>query len=159
DRDELDLQGLERLVEHLITGGVHGLFVLGSTGEGPSLTHRLQREMVERTTELVAGRVPVLVGITDPSLAEALDLAEFAADAGAQAVVAAPPPYFPPSQAELVAFMERLAEEQPLPLLLYNMPGMTKVRFEPDTVRRLMEVEKIAGLKDSSADMIAFHRV
>src|SRR5215204_6364814 len=67
DRDVLDVAGLERLVEHLIAGGVHGIFALGTTGEAPSLSHRLRREAVERTLSFARGRVPVLVGITDTS--------------------------------------------------------------------------------------------
>src|SRR5690348_11181528 len=94
DRDELDRAGVDRLIEHQIAAGVAGLFILGTTGEGPSLSYRLRYELVERTCEVVAGRVPVLVGITDTSVVEALELAEFAKGAGADAVVAAPPYYF-----------------------------------------------------------------
>ena len=65
--DELAAGGLERLVEHLVTGGVHGIFVLGTTGEGPSLSGRLKRELVSRTAALAAGRVPVVVGVTEAS--------------------------------------------------------------------------------------------
>ena len=66
--DTLDVDGLERLVEYVVGGGVHGLFVLGTTGEGPSLSHSLQKELVDRVVRLVAGRVPVLVGISDAAL-------------------------------------------------------------------------------------------
>jgi 4-hydroxy-tetrahydrodipicolinate synthase len=146
-------------VEHVITGGVHGLFLLGTTGEGPSLSYRLRREFVERVCELNAGRVPILVGITDTSFSEAVQMAEWAAECEAQAVVVAPPYYFVASQAELDAYCKRLAETVELPVFLYNMPGLTKVAFEPDTVARLMDVPSIVGLKDSSAQMIYFHKV
>ena len=72
-RDGLDHPGLERLIAHQIEAGVAGLFVLGTTGEGPSLSYRLRYELVERTCELVAGRIPVLVGVTDTSIEEALE--------------------------------------------------------------------------------------
>src|SRR5690349_11754783 len=85
-RDALDEPGLERLIEHILAGGVHGLFVLGTTGEAPSLSYRLRREMIARTCKQVAGRVPVLAGITDTAIVEAMHLAEFAAEAGAQAL-------------------------------------------------------------------------
>jgi 4-hydroxy-tetrahydrodipicolinate synthase len=159
DEDRLDHPGLERLVEHVLAGGVHGLFVLGSTGEGPSLNYRLRRELVERVGELVAGRVPVLVGITDTSYSEAVQMAEWAAECEADAVVLAPPCYFAPSQAELAGYAERLARAVELPVFLYNMPGLTKVAFEPDTVARLIQEPRIVGLKDSSANMIYFHKV
>lgn len=159
DHDRLDHAGLERLIQHILAGGVHGLFILGSTGEAPSLSVRLRRELIERTCDQVAGRVPVLVGITDPSLAEAVDLAEFAADAGAAAVVHAGPYYFPIAQPELTETMTHLAESVPLPVFLYNMPSHTKVTFEPDTVRRLLEIPNIVGIKDSSAQLLYFKKV
>jgi 4-hydroxy-tetrahydrodipicolinate synthase len=155
-RDELDLTGLERLVEHVLAGGVSGLFVLGTTGEGPSLGYRLRRELVERVCRQVRERVPVLVGITDTAFVEALTLARFAADAGAQAVVAAPPYYLPGGQPELREYLHHLVPELPLPLFLYNMPALTKVPFELETVRAAMDDPRIVGLKDSSGDMAYF---
>src|SRR5438094_2542997 len=110
DRDRLHHAGLERLIEHVLGGGVHGLFVLGTTGEAPGLSHRLRCELVERACAQVAGRVPVLVGITDTSFVESVELAEFAADAGAAAVVLAAPYYFPAAQPELADYTERIAD-------------------------------------------------
>lgn len=156
DRDTLDVEGLEQLVEHIVTGGVHGLFILGTSGEAPSLSYRLRREVIARVCRQVGGRLPVLVGATDTSTVETLTLARYAAEAGARAVVVAPPYYFPLSQPELLQYVRGLAAELPLPLVLYNMPKMTKVSFEPDTVRQLLDVPGIAGLKDSSRDMDYF---
>ena len=158
-RDELDVPGLERLIEHILAGGIHGLFLLGTTGEAPSLSYRLRRELIERACRQVAGRVPVLVGITDTAFVEAVHLAQFAAQAGAQALVLAPPYYFPNSQPELLEYVQHLAPELPLPLFLYNMPSHTKTIFEVETVRRAMEIPNIVGLKDSSANMVYFHRL
>jgi dihydrodipicolinate synthase/N-acetylneuraminate lyase len=155
-RDELDAAGLERLVEHMLDGGVSGLFVLGTTGEGPSLGYRLRRELVERVCRQVGQRVPVLVGITDTAFVEALNLARFAADAGAGALVAAPPYYLPGGQPELREYLDHLVRELPLPLFLYNMPALTKVPFDLETVRYAMDEPRIIGLKDSSGDMSYF---
>lgn len=158
-RDELDQAGLERLVEHVIGGGVTGLFLLGTTGEAPSLSYRLRREMIERTTRLVAGRVPVLVGITDTAFVESVALARTAAEAGAAAVVLATPYYFPAGQTELTGYVQNLVRELPLPLMLYNMPSLTKVWFEFETLKRLAEIEQIVGIKDSSGDLAYFARL
>jgi 4-hydroxy-tetrahydrodipicolinate synthase len=158
-RDELDIAGLERLIEHILAGGVHGLFVLGTTGEAPSLSYRLRRELIERTCRQVAGRVPVLVGITDTAIVEALSLSHCAAESGAQALVVSAPYYFPNSQPELLEYVQHLAPELPLPLFLYNMPTHTKTIFEVETVRRAMRIPNIVGLKDSSANMIYFHQL
>jgi 4-hydroxy-tetrahydrodipicolinate synthase len=158
-RDVLDVEGLSRLVERLISGGVSALFVLGTTGEGPALSHRVQREMVERTCQLVNGRIPVLVGITDPSLVEALEMARFSADVGADAVVTAGPFYFPLTQPELERYVKSVLAESPLPVMLYNMPGLTKVTFGVETVRKLMALDKVIGIKDSSGDMPYVHQI
>lgn len=159
DRDTLDVAGLERLVEHMLGGGVHGIFALGTTGEAPSLSYRLRREMVERTCALVGGRVPVLVGITDTSFVESVELARFSAEQGAKAVVLSAPYYFPVGQPELVEYVEDLVPELPLPVFLYNMPSHTKVTFELDTVRRAMQLPGVVGLKDSSGNMVYYHQL
>ena len=156
DNDTLDAAGLERLIEHVLAGGVHGLFILGTSGETPCLSYRLRRELITRVCRQVGTRVPVLVGVTDTSLTEALALARSAAEAGAAAVVTAPPYYYSLTQPELVRYMRDLATEQPLPLFLYNMPVMTKTVFEPETVRQLLDVPGIVGFKDSSRDISYF---
>jgi 4-hydroxy-tetrahydrodipicolinate synthase len=159
DRDTLDVAGMERLIEHILSGGVHGLFVLGTTGEAPSLSYRLRYEFIGRVCGQVKGRVPVLVGITDTCFTESVNMATKAADAGAQAVVLAPPYYFPAGQAELLEYIEHLTPELPLPLFLYNMPSLTKAVFEPQTVRAAAQISGIAGIKDSSGNMVYFHQL
>ncbi len=157
-RDEIDQTGLARLIEHVLSGGVHGLFLLGTTGEAPSLSYRLRRELIDRVTTQVAGRVPILVGITDTSFVESVRLAEHAAQAGATALVLSTPYYFPAGQTELTGYIENLVPELPLPLVLYNMPSLTKVWFEIETLMRLAAIPKIIGLKDSSGDLAYFQK-
>ncbi|UCG59755.1 MAG: dihydrodipicolinate synthase family protein [Phycisphaerales bacterium] len=159
DRDTLDVAGLERLIEHILAGSVHGLFILGTTGEAPSLSHLLRSELIERVCRQVAGRVPILVGITDTSFVESVNIACKAADSGAQAVVLAPPYYFPAGQAELLEYLRHLTPELPLPLFLYNMPSYTKLVFEPETVVAAAEIAGVVGIKDSSANIVYFHRL
>lgn len=156
DRDTLDEAGLERLVEHVLAGGVHGLFVLGTTGEGPALPMHVRRAVVAAVVKQVGSRVPVLVGISDTVLADSLALARFAADSGAAAVVAAPPYYFPAGQEPLERWCRALESGLPLPLLLYNMPEMVKTILEADTVRRLADLGGIVGIKDSGGDLGTF---
>jgi 4-hydroxy-tetrahydrodipicolinate synthase len=156
DRDALDRPGLECLVERLIAGKVSGIFVLGTMGEGPGLSHRLRRELIEHTCRQVNGRMPVLVGISDTSFVESLEVARWAAEAGARAVVLTPPYYFPAAQSELSAYVRRLTEQLPLPLFLYNIPSMTKVGFSVETIRQLADNQRIVGVKDSSGDMAYF---
>jgi len=157
-RDELDEAGLEKLIEHVLAGGVNGLFILGTTGEGPSLSYRLRRDLVERVCKQVARRVPVLVGITDTAFVESVSLAHHSAEVGASALVVAPPYYLPEAQPELQEYLDHLVAELPLPLYIYNMPALTKVHFEMDTIRRALDNPRIIGLKDSSGDLDYYQR-
>lgn len=152
DNDTLDVEGLERLIEHVIAGGVHGIFVLGTTGEAQSLSFSLREEMIKRTSKILKGRLPLLVGISDTSLSDSIRLSYSAAEYGADAVVSAAPYYFAAAQPELVDFYEALIPKVALPIYLYNMPTHTKVSFAPSTLYRLSENEKVLGFKDSSAN-------
>ena len=154
--DTIDRKGAQQLVERMIAGGVHALFLLGTTGESQSLSLACRYEFVELVCGLVAGRVPVLVGITETSLTESVKLAEKAKECGAAGVVAAAPYYFAPSQQELIDYYTALADRSPLPLYLYNMPSHVKVFLEAKTVAALAEHPNIVGLKDSSANMNYF---
>lgn len=148
----LDLKGLNSLIEHLIKGGVHGIFILGTTGESASLSMTLRENLIEQTLKIVNKRVPVLVGITDCSEEVSLRLARKAKDAGAKALVSAPPFYYSLGQQELIYYYEKLAEKLPLPIFLYNMPSHTKIFFDVKTVLELSKHPNIIGLKDSSAN-------
>ena len=156
-RDKLDRDGFERLIERVINGGVHGLFVLGTTGEAQSLSYGLRREVIRLACKHTNGRVPVFVGITDTSSVESVKLAEVAHTEGANALVLTTPYFFPAGQRELTGYIEDMVPRLRLPLMLYNFPGMTKVWFEIETLKHLTEIEGIAGVKDSSGD-IGYYR-
>ena len=155
----LDAPGLERLIEHILSGGAHGLFVLGTTGEAAALDDDMRRELVQRTCRLVAGRVPVLVGVTDTRVTESVRLARFAADAGADAVVISTPFYLPLEQQELIEYVKTICAHQPLPCFLYNIPALSTTAYEPATVVRLAELTGVVGVKDSSGDLAYLQRL
>ena len=159
NESELDLEGCRKLIEHIIGGRAGGLFILGTTGESQSLSHKLRHELVELVCKQVAGRIPVLVGISDTAIEESLALAEKAYECGASGVVAAAPYYLAPSQQEMVEYFSELADKLSLPLYLYNMPSCVKVFLEIETVLRLSEHPNIVGLKDSSANMTYFQKL
>jgi 4-hydroxy-tetrahydrodipicolinate synthase len=152
NNNTLDVNGLEKLVEHIVSGGVHGLFVLGTTGEAPSLSNGLKKDIIKRACELINQRIPVLVGITDTSFENSLEMAEYSKKVGADAVVVAPPYYTPISQSEMIDYLENLIPRLPLPLLLYNMPSHTKLHLAKKTVSAAKDLGAI-GIKDSSGDM------
>lgn len=159
DPHTLDHAGLNRLIERTITGGVHGLFILGTTGEGPGLSYRLRREVIEETCKIVARRVPVLVAITDTSIEESLALGDCAAEYGADAVVLAAPYYFAVSQNDLYRMVACLSGRLQLPLYIYNMPSLTKADFAPETVVRASQLPNVYGIKDSSGDLGYIHAI
>ncbi|MDI6033898.1 dihydrodipicolinate synthase family protein [Flavobacterium sp. LB2P84] len=156
DNLTLDVKGVQHLVEHLISGGVHGIFILGTTGESTSLSYKTREQLIVESCKAVNGRVPVFVGITDTSIEESIHLAIIAERAGAAAVVAAPPYYYGLGQEELYKYYWSLADQLTLPLFLYNMPSHTKINIDAKTVVRLSEHPNIIGLKDSSANAVYF---
>ena len=153
---EVDYPATEKLVEHLIAGGVHGIFALGTTGEAQSLSAQQRADFTTYVGEKIAGRVPYIVGISDTSIADSIALAKTAQAAGACGVVATPPYYFAPAQNDMVAWFTALADASPLPVYLYNMPSHVKVNIAPETAAILAKHPNIKGLKDSSHNMTYF---
>lgn len=150
--NELDKEGVVRLIEHLIGGGIHGLFLLGTNGEGPSLSKELRKQFLKLSSEVINGRIPILVGISDAAFQESVDMAYYCKSIGVDAVVVAPPFYFPATEDEMINYVENLAVALPLPFMLYNMPLHTKINLTLPTIRRAKELGAI-GVKDSSGDM------
>ncbi len=159
DNETVDVPSLERLIEHLIAGGVHGLFVLGTTGEEQSVSFSVREQMIRESCRINNGRLPILVCITETSIVEAVNLANIAKECGADGLVSAPPYYFATGQPELAQFYEELVPQLPLPVFLYNMPSHVKVNFAPETVARLAKMKQVVGLKDSSANGVYFQSV
>lgn len=155
EKERLDVEGFERQLNRLLEAGVHGIYLLGSSGEGVTLRESVRREVVQVARRLVGGRVPIICGVMNTSTERVLDNIAQVADEGVDAVAATPPFYYPPfSNADLVAFFERLAEASPVPLFLYNIPATTKVLIPPEVVEKLADVENIIGIKDSTGSWI-----
>lgn len=159
DPDSLDVEGLERLLEHMISGGIHGIFALGTTGEGPCLSYMLRIQVVLEVCRIVDRRIPVLVAVTDTAMEESVRLSQVAAEAGVDSVVLTTPYYFPAGQTELTQYVQHILPKLALPVMLYNMPSLTKVWFEIDTLRQLSSQERILGVKDSSGDLDYFAKL
>ena len=156
---EPDQAGLENLVNYLIRGGVGGLFFLGTTGGGPFYSMETQKEINRAVCRFAAGRVPVLTGISSASPEDSINLGRAAKEAGASAVVAAPPCYLPLTDSEILDFYRMLTAEIGLGVFVYNMPGMTKIDLRPGLLEKLADIPGICGYKDSSNDMNALHQV
>jgi 2-dehydro-3-deoxy-D-pentonate aldolase len=148
----LDVPHAEKLIEHMIEGGVHGIFILGTTGEFAGLSSDVKSDLIRLTCRQVKRRVSVLVGITDCSFVESLDLAAIAKESGANALVAAAPFYMNIGQEELIYYYQKLANVVELPLFLYDMPSHTKINIDIETAVELSKHPNIIGIKDSSGN-------
>ncbi|MFF3172149.1 dihydrodipicolinate synthase family protein [Streptomyces sp. NPDC057900] len=151
-RGEVDTASLARLVEHLIGGGVHGLFALGSTSEVAYLTDEQRGTVLETVVNVTDGRVPVLAGVIDTTTARVVEHARSAARLGADALVATAPFYTRTHAKEIAAHFRRLRAEVDLPLFAYDIPVAVHSKLSAALVRELAEDGTLAGLKDSSGD-------
>ena len=156
---QLDVDALGRVIEHVLAGGVHAVFILGTTGEATSLPYDTRKQLIQHTTRIVNRRVPVAVGVTDTVMSHGVSLARSAADHGADAVVVSTPYYATPNQSELIAYVNAFIAGQPLPIVLYNIPPLTKTAFAPETVRHLARSPRVIGMKDSSGDLPYFESI
>jgi 4-hydroxy-tetrahydrodipicolinate synthase len=153
---QVDSEALHRLVEHLITGGVNGIFVLGTSGEGSWLSEAQCRTVVHETVQAARGRVPVLVGLLQPSTPRALDMLDWVQPSGADAVVVTTPFYYEADTATQEAHIRTVARASALPVVIYNIPSKTHNPLQLDVVAHLLDEPNIIALKDSSADFAFF---
>ncbi len=152
--EAVDERSLRRLVDFLIGAGVHGLWVMGTTGEFPCLPETERARAVAIAVEQAAGRVPVVASVGDSSTALALRHARHAAEAGVDGLASTPPHYFPHTMDETVAHFRTLKEAHPeLPLLVYNIPQTVKVRMTLEATLTLAREGVCAGIKDSQNDL------
>jgi 4-hydroxy-tetrahydrodipicolinate synthase len=152
-------EALVALIESLLRAGVHGLFVGGTTSEGPLLTIEERRTALRAARRAAGGRVPVLAAVGAVSTDETLRLCGWAADDGADGLVALTPYFFAFSQGELRAHLEAVLRHSPVPVALYDIPQRTGNRLAPETVAALMPDERLVSIKDSSGNMGHFLRL
>jgi len=152
----IDLESLQRVTSHLLDGGVDGLFILGSSGEVPYLTHE-ERDLVASTViEANNGRVPVLAGANEQTTARVVAEAGRLADLGVDALVVTAPFYALSNQVEVGTHFRTIKERIDLPVFAYDVPVRTHVKLSVDVVRELAGDGVLAGVKDSSGDDAAF---
>jgi 4-hydroxy-tetrahydrodipicolinate synthase len=149
----VDLAGYARLLEHYLARGVRGVFPLGTTGESPTLDDDEMDALVDRTVSVVAGRVPIFVGLSGNATRKVLATLKRLERHRIEGIVAVCPYYNRPSQDGLLAHFTRIAEATARPILIYNIPYRTSVNLENDTLLRLAELPNIVGVKDSSGNL------
>jgi 4-hydroxy-tetrahydrodipicolinate synthase len=147
----VDVISAEKIAEKIVNAGTIP-FVLGSTGEGPSMSLTQKTALVKTVVNTVKGNVNVYVGLSANSLKTAQEEAQLFADLGAEVLVATLPFYFPINENQMLRYFETLANESPLPMVLYNMPSMVKRSIPLEVAEKLSEHPNIVGLKDSERD-------
>lgn len=151
---EIDWKAFDRIVEHQIASGTHGLVPVGTTGESPTLSHEEHHAVVKRCVDLAAGRVPVIAGSGSNATREAISLTLRAQQDGADAALIVTPYYNKPSQDGLYAHYKAIHDATDIPIIIYNIPGRSVIDMGVDTMCRLAEdLPRIAGVKDATANL------
>lgn len=153
---EVDYPSFSRAIEHLIVGGVHGLFVLGSTSEVVFFDEATRRRIIEHAVKVVGGRVPILAGVIDPTTDRVIGHARAAKEAGADAIVVTAPFYTRTSQPEIADHFRYVRDGIDLPVIAYDIPVCVHSKLDRSTIVTLAREGVIVGLKDSSGDDGAF---
>lgn len=149
----LDLPALKRLVDWHVAEGTDGIVIVGTTGESPTVDVEEHTRLIAAAVEYAAGRVPVIAGTGANSTKEAIHLARFAKQAGANYHLSVVPYYNKPTQEGLFKHFATIAEAVELPMILYNVPARTVADMHNDTALRLAQVPNIYGIKDATGDL------
>ncbi len=158
--ESLDLAGFEANVRAHLSAGLEGVLVAGSTGEAALLNEDERRTLIEAARKIVPGDRTLLVGTGAESTRQCIARCRDAASSGADAVLVVAPHYYSSSMtpAALKAHYTRVADESPVPVLLYNIPKYAHFRLEPELIADLSKHPNITGMKDSAGDMTFFAR-
>ena len=150
----VDEQAFRGLIDWQIAEGTDGLVPAGTTGESPTLSHDEHRQVVEWCVEQARGRVPVIAGAGSNSTGEAVELAQHAQACGAAAVLVVTPYYNKPTQEGLYQHFKAINDAIGIPIIIYNIPARSVIDMSVDTMKRLFELENIAGVKDATANVV-----
>jgi 4-hydroxy-tetrahydrodipicolinate synthase len=150
----VDEQAFRGMIDWQIVEGTDGLVPAGTTGESPTLSHDEHRQVVEWCVEQARGRVPVIAGAGSNSTGEAVELAQHAQACGAAAVLVVTPYYNKPTQEGLYQHFKAINDAIGIPIIIYNIPARSVIDMSVDTMKRLFELENIAGVKDATANVV-----
>jgi 4-hydroxy-tetrahydrodipicolinate synthase len=154
----LDDGAFRELVEWQIAEGSNGLVPTGTTGESPTLTREEHRLVVEWCVDQAGGRVPVIAGTGSNATDEAITLSVQAERAGADAVLVATPYYNKPTQEGLYRHFKAINDALSIPIIIYNIPSRSVIDMSVGTMKRLFDLDNIAGVKDATADVARVSR-
>jgi len=148
--ENVDAGGLRRVIDHILNGGVHGIFVLGSNGEFFAFDDENQKRAVEITVNHVNGRVPVYAGAGSITTKGCIKFAKMAQEVGVDAITVLTPMFINPSEKEMYNHFTSIANSTSLPIILYNNPGKTTNNISVGLLKKLAEIDNIIGIKNST---------
>ncbi|WET50114.1 dihydrodipicolinate synthase family protein [Chryseobacterium indologenes] len=157
ENEKVDIPLFKHLVERLITSGSHGIAPLGSTGVMPYLSDEEKEEVTEATLQQVKGRIPTLVGVSNLTTEKTIHHAQFAENAGADAVMIIPMSYWKLTDDEIVAHYDAVACKISIPIMAYNNPATSGVDMSPSLLKRLLEIPNVTMIKESTGDIQRMH--
>ncbi len=154
EKERVDELGFVNQLNRLINNGVHGIYLLGSSGEFTTLTNTERERAMDIAVKAVGGRIPIICCVMDTSTQRVIQNIEIATQFGVDAVAATPCYYYPSTDdADLIAFYKTIAASTELPLFIYNIPSTVKTAIKPQVVVELADAcDNIIGIKDSSGD-------
>lgn len=150
---KIDEEALKELIELQIENGTNGIVPCGTTGESATLSHEEHDRVIEITIDAVKKRVPIIAGTGSNSTAEALRLTKHAYEAGADGALVVCPYYNRPTQEGMYQHFKTIAENIPIPIILYNIPARTGINLLPETVLKLSRIPNIMGIKEASGSL------
>lgn len=153
DDGGIDFVSLRRLCDWHVEQGTHGIVIVGTSGESPTVNFEEHCELIRVAVEHVKGRIPVIAGTGGNSTLEAIELTAYAKQVGANASLQVVPYYNKPTQEGMFLHFQKIAQEVDLPIILYNVPGRTVADMSNDTILRLAKVPGIIGLKDATGNL------
>ena len=153
EKDKIDYDSFQKIIEWSIEQGSHGFVPCGTTGESPTLSHDEHKNVVEICIKIVDKRVPVIAGTGSNNTIEAIEFTKHAEESGADGALIVTPYYNKPTQEGLYLHYKKIAESTNLPIIIYNIPGRSIVDMSIETMVELSKIKNIIGVKDATNDL------
>lgn len=154
----LDTEGLEKLICHCLDAGVHGIFLLGSCGEGSFVTNEFRKQLLTEANRIIDGRVPVLLGVLENTTSKVIEAIEYVEGEHVDYFVVVAPYYIPATQDMIIRHVQEIVQAVHKPLLIYNIPQFTNSVISPETMAALCSIPEVVGCKDTNGDWATIQR-
>ncbi len=159
EREEIDEKAMVRLIDYVIKGGVHGIFIMGTAGEFARLREKEWTKGIQVAISHAKGKVPVYIGVSDTGTQRVISKMRAAERLGADILIAAPPYHFPVNEEEILLFYKQISSITKLPVFAYNIPETTHVSIRAEVVIRMAKSGIVNGIKDSSGDFFELKKI